>query len=86
MKVMNPDYRDIPVEPFDLTIRNEIGIALQPEEAGTIASAADRLLREPGFSKESIAALREKSLYQIGHAASVGADYLIKRLIERSKQ
>ena len=86
MKVMNPDYRDIPVEPFDLTIRNEIGIALQPEEAGTIAAAADRLLREPGFSKESIAALREKSLYQIGHAASVGADYLIKRLIERSKQ
>ena len=27
MKVMNPDYRDIGLEPFDLVIRNQIGIA-----------------------------------------------------------
>lgn len=86
MKIMNPDYQDISVEPFDLTIRNEIGIALLPEEVGKIASAVDRLLHEPGFSKESIASLREKSLYNVGRAASVGADYLIRRLIERSKQ
>ena len=86
MKVMNPDYRDIGLEPFDLVIRNQIGIALQPEETDKIADAIERLLHEPVFSKESIANLRDKSLYNVGCAASVGADYLIKRLIEISRR
>ena len=86
MKIMNPDYQDIGITPFDLVIRNQIGIALQPEESEKIASAVERLLHEPVFSKESIASLREKSLYNIGNAASVGADYLIERLIEKSRR
>ena len=86
MKVMNPDYQDISVVPFDLTIRNQIGIALEIDEVTKIGAAADRLLHEPGFSKESIAALREKSLYNVGAAAAVGAEYLIGRLIEYSKK
>ena len=86
MKVMNPDYRDIGLEPFDLVIRNQIGIALQPKETDQIADAIERLLHEPVFSKESIANLRDKSLYNVGCAASVGADYLIKRLIEISRR
>ena len=86
MKVMNPDYRDIWLEPFDLVIRNQIGIALQPKETDQIADAIERLLHEPVFSKESIANLRDKSLYNVGCAASVGADYLIRRLIEISRR
>ena len=86
MKVMNPDYRDIGLEPFDLVIRNQIGIALQPKETEQIADAIERLLHEPVFSKESIANLRDKSLYNVGCAASVGADYLIRRLIEISRR
>ena len=86
MKVMNPDYRDIGLEPFDLVIRNQIGIALQPKETDQIADAVERLLHEPVFSKESIANLRDKSLYNVGCAASVGADYLIRRLIEISRR
>ena len=86
MKVMNPDYRDIGLEPFDLVIRNQIGIALQPKETDQIADAIERLLHEPVFSKESIANLRDKSLYNVGRAASVGADYLIRRLIEISRR
>ena len=86
MKVMNPDYRDIGLEPFDLVIRNQIGIALQPKETDQIADAIERLLHEPVFSKESIANLRDKSLYNVGCAASIGADYLIRRLIEISRR
>ena len=86
MKVMNPDYRDIDLEPFDLAIRNQIGIALQPEETDKIADSVERLLHEPVFSKESIANLRDKSLYNVGSAAFAGADYLINRLIEISRR
>ena len=86
MKVMNPDYRDIEVTPFDISIRNQIGIALEPGQIDQIAPAIHRLLHEQAFSPESIAALRSQSLFNIGKAASVGADYLINRLIEKSRQ
>ncbi len=86
MKVMNPDYRDIDVTPFDISIRNQIGIALEPGQIDQIAPAVHRLLHEQAFSPESIAALRSQSLFNIGKAASVGADYLINRLIEKSHQ
>ncbi len=86
MKVMNPDYRDIDVVPFDLQVRDQIGITLEPDRAEQIPETAARLLREECFSKERITALREKYLYNPGKAASVGADYLIGRLIEKSRQ
>ena len=86
MKVMNPDYRDIDVTPFDISIRNQIGIALEPGQIDQIAPAVHRLLHEQAFSPDSIAALRSQSLFNIGKAASVGADYLINRLIEISHQ
>ena len=86
MKVMNPDYRDIDVTPFDISIRNQIGIALEPGQIDQIAPAVHRLLHEQAFSPDSISALRSQSLYNIGKAASVGADYLINRLIEKSRQ
>ena len=86
MKVMNPDYRDIDVTPFDISTRNQIGIALEPGQIDQIAPAVHRLLHEQAFSPDSIAALRSQSLFNIGKAASVGADYLINRLIEKSRQ
>ena len=86
IKVMNPDYRDIEVEPFDISIRKKIGIEVELNEIDKIPSAVERLLTEECFSPDSISALREQSLYHLGNAASVGAEYLIDRLIEISKR
>ncbi len=86
MKVMNPDYKDIDVEPFDISIRNKIGIEVELDEISKVPSAVERLLNEECFSPSSISVLREESLYNLGTAASVGADYMIKRLIAISKK
>ena len=86
MKVMNPDYQDISIVPFDLEIRNKIGIALEMDEIGIIADASEKLLHDELFSNESICALRDKYLYNVGKSASVGAEYLIKSLIKKSQE
>ena len=86
MKIMNPDYQDISIVPFDLEIRNKIGIALEMDEIGKIADASEKLLHDELFSKESICALRDRYLYNVGKSASVGADYLIRQLIKKSKE
>lgn len=85
MKIMNPDYKDIDIVPFDVQIRDRIGISLEPDAVGDIIPVVRKLLEDSQFSAESIAHLREENLYHVGQAASVGADYLIRRLIEKSK-
>jgi YidC/Oxa1 family membrane protein insertase len=85
MKVMNPDYKEIDVEPFDIVIRNQIGISLKPDALDDIEETVQKLLYHPTYSKESMQAIREQYLYNVGKSAEVGADYIIKRLIEYSR-
>lgn len=86
MKVMNPDYEEIGVIPFDIEIRNQIGISVKPEETKNVADVVERLLNDKEFSKESMAQVRSKYLYNVGKSSEVGAKYIIKRLIEKSKE
>ncbi len=86
MKVMNPDYQEIDVMPFDIEIRDKVGISVEPDKIDTIARAADKLLYDPAYSKEELRKVREKYLYNVGKSGEVGARYLIDRLIEYSKR
>ncbi len=85
MKIMNPEYQDIEIVPFDLRVRSQIGISLELDEIDKIAEASKKLLHDEQFTKDSIQKLRQQYLYNVGNSASVGADYLIHRLIEKSK-
>lgn len=86
MKVMNPDYKDIDVVPFDIEMRSKIGIALEENQLDQVPEAVDKLLHAEMFSKDSLRRLREENLYNIGNSANVGADYIINRLIEISQK
>ena len=86
MKTMNPDYKEINVTPFDIEIRNQLGIALELNQLGTVNETVQKLLDEDLYSKEKMKQLREKYLYNVGNSGTVGADYLIKKLIEYSKK
>lgn len=84
MKIMNPDYEEIGVTPFDIEIRNQIGLSVELDELATIASVVEKLLKEDNYSKEKMKDMREKYLYNVSRSADVGAAYIINRLIEMS--
>ncbi len=86
MKVMNPDYEEINVVPFDIEIRNRIGIALELNELSIISDTAKSLLFDEMYSKEEMTKIREQYLYNVGNSGKIGADYIIKKLIEYSKK
>ena len=83
MKIMNPDYEELGIVPFDIRVREQIGISLGTDALDRIADSADRLLHEEVFSKESIRRLREKYMFNIGKSANAGADYIIRQLISK---
>lgn len=86
MKIMNPDYKEIGIVPFDIEIRNQIGVSVELNELNTINSAVEKLLCEENYSKQSMKKIREKYLYNVSHSAEIGAKYIIERLIEMSKK
>lgn len=85
MKVMNPDYGEIDVEPFDIVIRNQIGVSMNPQDVADLNQSIETLLTDNSFKKDSMKLIREKYLYNVGSSAEVGAKYIIRKLIEISR-
>lgn len=85
MKIMNPDYQEIPVVPFDIEIRNQIGISVELSDLKALPEIINQLLSESRYSTEKLKEMRNKYLYNVSGSANVGAKYLINRLIEKSK-
>ena len=86
MKIMNPDYKEIDVVPFDIEIRNKIGISISVDDIKHASETVDKLLSDNSFSKDSMLNIRNNYLYNVGTSAEVGAKYIINRLIEYSKR
>ena len=86
MKVMNPDYEEIGVVPFDIEIRDQVGISVETDNLETLGDVIDQLLEGKKYSKEAMAEVRDKYLYNVSKSGPIGADYLIGKLIEYSKR
>lgn len=86
MKVMNPDYEEIGVVPFDIEIRDQVGISVETDNLDTLGDVIDRLLDDKEYSREAMAVVRDKYLYNVSKSGPIGADYLIGKLIEYSKR
>ena len=86
MKIMNPDYKELGIEPFDITVRDEIGISVDTDKLNELDTVVSRLLNDEVYSPESIAKVRDKYLDNIGKSGEVGARYIIGKLIEYSKR
>jgi len=82
MKVMNPDYREVDLVPFDIEARDRVGISVDTDRLDTVGEAVHRLLTEEIYTPESLKKIREEYLYHIGESGRTGAGYLLHRLIE----
>lgn len=82
MKVMNPEWEQIDVVPFDIRIRDQIGASLDPSELSKAGETAANLLARAGEFRDLIRQIRETEIFNLGSAAKVGADYIIRRCEE----
>lgn len=80
MKIMNPDYQRIDVEPIDIWIRRELGGQLDLDQLDMAGDMALQLLNSPEKWAAAIAAVKEKAIYNIGHGSEAAARYIISRL------
>lgn len=81
MKVMNPEYYKIPVEPLDISLRNKIGISMNIEKLDTMNSVIKDLLAKD--YKEIISKIMSEYLYNTTDAGKKGAKYIINQVYSR---
>ena len=83
MKIMNPDYKKIGVEPFNIWARNEIGEVIKVEDCNKINKLVDKMLNNSSKYESKIKKLVNESVYNIGHSGEVGANYIINAIQEK---
>lgn len=72
-KVMNPEWEDIGLAPFEERIRSEVGEVLPVSEAGEAGRAITDLLGDHESYPSRMATIRDRELYNVGTAAESGA-------------
>ena len=86
MKIMNPDYKKLDIEPINIWIRNEVGRLVAVEDLETLDNVVRELLSKRGEYHEKIAALTERCVYNLGKSSEVGGKYLIEAVQNQIKK
>ena len=86
MKVMNPEYERIGVEPINIWSRSQLGIAIKPEEVkDRIRASVETLFDQKDAYHDQIEGLVQEYVYNLGTSAEVGAKYMISAIQEKIK-
>lgn len=80
MKILNPNYKDIPVVPIDIEIRDKVGKAIDKKDLNNINQIIDELINNQEAYMEKNKILREKYVCNLGKAAEIEGEYIINRL------
>ena len=83
MKIVNPDYKELTTVPIDIEARDKVGISLDLTDVKESGKAVDKLLSEERFTVESMAALRDSYIYNVGKSGEVGGKYMIRQLMKK---
>ena len=81
MKVLNPDYVKYKNRPLDISLRNQVGISIQPEQTSNIACYVEDLLAQDNMYLKRIETLREECIFNLGNSGRAGGEYILRQLI-----
>jgi YidC/Oxa1 family membrane protein insertase len=79
MKVINPRWQDLDLEPLDISLRESIGRSIDVENLADIGTVARELLAQREHYREQISNVMNTNLYNIGHAAETAGGYIVER-------
>jgi len=90
MKVMNPNWEDLGIEPITISARNKLGKSLKVEELDKVNDTIKELLKDKDKYTKMITKTMNECVYNVGNSGEVGAKYIIdliqKKIKERSKK
>ena len=86
MKIMNPEYQKVKVEPINIWAREQIGEVVDLKDIKNINTIVKKMLKNQGKYQKKISTLRNDSVYNLGKSAEVGAEYIIDCIQAKIKE
>jgi len=80
IKIKNNDYKDLEIEPLELSMRKKIGVIINPFEIEKIPSMINNLKTKSKKYKHDLSYLRENNIFSFGTSAEIGSDYIINKI------
>jgi len=87
-KINNPDYEKITVPPLEISLRDQVGIRVQPGRLAGLAGRIRSLLGDSGYA-ERIRAIRESCIANFGRSGEVAGEAIlgiVREQIEKRKK
>lgn len=82
MKVVNPNYKEFPMQPLDITLRSRIGRALDLGEIKEAGRMVKEMLACTDEWREQILSVRSEIMPEFGNSAAIGGKYILSRLVK----
>jgi len=73
-KTRNDTWQELGLEPFEISVRSQIGTVVEPDRLADIPDEIRRLVCNPDQFREKIAAVRDAVVFNSGSSSTVAAD------------
>lgn len=80
MKVMNPNWEQLGIEPLDFILRDKLGVSLEVSEIAKLNDVVSDLRLNKDAYKEKIEQIVKQYLYYPGRSGEAGGTYILRRL------
>ncbi len=77
-RVRNKNYQELGIEPMEVSIRDQVGKVLAPDNLDKAPEMIESLLSDPAQFRERIIALRNQLVFNLGKSVEVGAMEIAK--------
>ena len=80
MKILNPEWEEIPIIPLDISLRDQIGLSVDLQDLDRIGDLVAGLLADKAGYEDRISRLVSRNIYDVGDGARAGGAYIIQTL------
>ncbi len=85
MKVMNPNYDKIESVPLDISLRDQIGVSVDPGDLSGLPAIVEEMVTHPEAWREKITKVLEENIFYVGDGAEAAGTYIIGALREKAQ-
>ena len=86
MKVENPEWEKINETPVEISLRSQVGVALEKDELDKTKETANGLISNADAYRDKIDAIMHSHLYSYGTNGAVGVKYILSRLSQKKTE
>ncbi|MBR2680688.1 MAG: YidC/Oxa1 family membrane protein insertase, partial [Exiguobacterium sp.] len=82
MKVVNPNWQELGIEPTDISLRNRLGVSLSPDRAKELGVVVAEMIENQEAWHDKVLAVRDETIFNVGRSSEVAGEYLLSRGLE----